>query len=123
MSLKLLVDEDTLAGTLVSWLRGAGHDVVTAYEVGLVHTHDETILAVASQSDRVIVTGNCGDFTALHKSGVKHSGILLLFQYNNVRKEMSYAEILQAIANIEKSEMRIGGELISLNQWNFEPPQ
>ncbi len=54
--MRLLIDEDTQAKLLVSMIRAAGHDIVTASEIGLDSMPDEEILAAARSINRVILT-------------------------------------------------------------------
>ena len=121
MSLRLLLDEDTQAKQLVLLLRSAGHDVQTVSEANLTDQGDSSVLAYARQSGRFLLTRNCGDFQALHRSDPPHPGIFGVFQYNNPEKDMSYADIVQAIANLTASGWTFAGEFVVLNQWHFPP--
>ena len=122
MPLRLLVDEDTQAKQLVALLRTAGHDVVTVGEASLTDKSDAQVLAFARQEQRLVLTRNCGDFQALHVQNPVHPGILGIFQFNNPAKDMSYAAIAQAIANLETSGWSKAGQFVVLNQWNYPQP-
>jgi predicted nuclease of predicted toxin-antitoxin system len=52
---KFLIDQDVYALT-TAFLRAAGHDVVTAYELGLAQADDAELLRIAREQDRVFVT-------------------------------------------------------------------
>lgn len=121
MSLRMLLDEDTQARQLILLLRNAGHDVQTVSEANLTDQSDPSVLAHARHESRLVLTRNCGDFQALHRSGPPHPGILGVFQYNNPEKDMSYADIVQAIANLTTSGWIFAGEFVVLNQWHFPP--
>jgi hypothetical protein len=47
LSLRLLIDEDTLAKLLVETLRQAGHDMTTVHEAALTGEPDERVLQEA----------------------------------------------------------------------------
>lgn len=119
MSLSLLPDEDTQAKQLIQLLREAKHDVRTVSEAGLTDQSDSAVLAYARQERRIILTRNCSDFQALHTANPSHPGILCVYQYNNRLKDMSYADIVHAIANLEASGWNIQNEFVVLNQWHF----
>ena len=121
MSLRLLLDEDTQAKRLILLLREAGHNVQTVGEAGLTDQSDSAVLAHARREGRLVLTRNCVDFQALHRTGPAHPGILGIFQYNNPERDMSYTDIVQAIANLENSGWTFAGEFVVLNQWHFPP--
>ena len=62
MSLRLLVDEDTLAKALVGRLRKAGHDVLTVHEAGLTAEPDDRVLEHARRENRFLLTRNWRSF-------------------------------------------------------------
>ena len=53
--MKFLADQDVYAAT-AEFLRGLGHDVVAASDLGLSQAEDSELLDVAHDDDRVIVT-------------------------------------------------------------------
>ena len=71
-------------------LRNAGHDVVTARELGLEEADDDVHLLAALRDDRVFVTHNGHDFILLHYAWRRwtrfwqvaqpHAGILVVPQ-------------------------------------------
>jgi predicted nuclease of predicted toxin-antitoxin system len=122
MSLRLLLDEDTQAKRLIRLLREAGHEVETATEAGLVHKADSQVLAHAKQQGRLVITRNCDDFAALHRASSEPPGVLAVYQHDTA-SDMSDADIVQAIANLERvsaeTEWQFLGEFVVLNQWNY----
>lgn len=119
MSLKLFVDEDIQDKLLVKLLRNAGHDVITVNEAGLGGSPDSIVLDYARTNDRLVLTYNCNDFEELHKVQPLHPGILAVYRDNNSSKNMSFKEIVKAIANLEAAMMPLANQFISLNQWNY----
>ncbi|MEO0536653.1 MAG: DUF5615 family PIN-like protein [Cyanobacteria bacterium P01_A01_bin.123] len=63
----------------VDELRQLGHDVLTSYEADNANQRipDVQVLAAATADNRCVVTFNRDDFVALHRSGVKHGGIVV----------------------------------------------
>ena len=122
MSLRLPLDEDTQAKRLIRLLREAGHDVQTATEAGLIHKPDAQVLAQAARETRLVMTRNCDDFLALHRAAPDPPGVLALYQHNTV-SDMSDADIVQALANLEAVSAATGwalaGQFIVLNQWHY----
>ncbi len=119
MSLRLLVDEDTQARPLVNLLRQAGHDVLTIQEASRNGATDAQVLALARSENRCLLTHNCDDFRALHQNDSQHPGILAVYREHDVSKNMSRAEIVQAIANVEASGWEFSGQFVVLNAWNY----
>jgi predicted nuclease of predicted toxin-antitoxin system len=53
--MKFLADQDVYAAT-TTLLRGLGHDVVTASELGMAQAEDAELLRVAQEQGRIFVT-------------------------------------------------------------------
>ncbi|MBX9879395.1 MAG: hypothetical protein K2Y22_13120 [Candidatus Obscuribacterales bacterium] len=72
---------------------------------------------------RILLTSNCNDFSSLSKqivkSGKQHSGILLVYEYNNPIKDMSYEDIFTAINNLEKTKLNLRNQVIPLNSYKY----
>ncbi|HEY9786414.1 MAG TPA: DUF5615 family PIN-like protein [Candidatus Obscuribacterales bacterium] len=117
MRLKLLLDEDSQERILVAKLKKAGHDVVTAKEADLLARLDSEVLAYAVDNGRIVLTRNCEDFcneaASFKEKGQAHHGILLRYEKNDPKKDMSYDDIIKAIAKIEKAVAR--GDLVLAN--------
>lgn len=85
---RLYIDQDALR--IAPLLRADGHDVVTAYELGLHGAQDEEQLIVAVQRNRTLITPNRDDFQMLHRAWLlwfaawpgapAHPGILVIPQ-------------------------------------------
>ena len=97
MSLKLFIDEDTLAKPLVKNLRKAGHDVVTVNEVGLTSQADSVVLNYAKKNNRILLTYNCRDFEDLHRDNPNHQGILVIYRGADSSKNMSRQDIVRVV--------------------------
>ena len=119
MSLRLLIDEDTQDARLVSMLRMAGHDVLTVNEAGLSGQADSAVLTFAAQDRRVVLTMNCRDFLELHDAGGSHSGIVGIYKGRDLRKNMTFAAIAAALANLTASGWEFAGRFVVLNVWNY----
>lgn len=122
MSLRLLLDEDTQAKRLTRLLREVGHDVRTATEAGLIHKPDAQVTAQAARESRLVMTRNCDDFLALHRATPDPPGILAIYQHNTA-SDMSDADIVQALDNLETVSAETGwaleGQFIIVNQWRY----
>lgn len=119
MSLKLLIDEDSQAQSLVNLLRNASHDVLTVNEAGLMSQPDSIVLNYAIENNRVLLTRNCRDFKALHEVNSSHPGILAIYQEANPLKKISYKDLVKAIANLESANFSLANQFIALNHWNY----
>lgn len=119
MSLRLLIDEDTQDARLVLMLRTEGHDVLTVNEAGLRGQVDSVVLAHAAQDQRVVLTMNCRDFLEQHQASNAHSGIIGIYQGRDPRKNMTFAEITAALANLTASGWNLAEQFVVLNAWNY----
>jgi len=117
--LRLLVDEDSQARTLVRLLVEAGHDVLTAEAAGLNSLQDAEVFARAIHERRALLTRNCSDFLELHREHPEHFGILAIYQDADPAKNMSHAEIVRSIGNVLESGMAVEGQFVALNAWRW----
>jgi predicted nuclease of predicted toxin-antitoxin system len=115
--LKLLLDEDIKARTLIRLLREAGHDVLTTSDFLIDGFPDMAVLECGIREERVVVTYNCGDFRALHALCPNHFGVVAIYQEPG--KSMSYSEIVTALGNMEKAMANASLGFQILNQWLF----
>jgi hypothetical protein len=108
---------------LVSRLRQAGHDVQTVTEAGLLRTPDVVIFQHAIVENRVVITSNCLDFIRLADGRIQanesHPGVLLVFLYNDRGKDLSVADIVRAIANLEATGLVLNDRWVSLANYNY----
>lgn len=123
MALRILVDECLRDELLTKKLRKAGHDVETAASLNLRGMPDQLIVDAAKRENRLILTLNCSDFLDISKrensAGKIHPGFLLVFQYNNPQKDLSYDEIVAAISNLEASQVKLDCACHSLNRYRY----
>ena len=119
MSLRLYLDDCAFSHRLRRLLQEAGHEVETPFDVTppLVGADDATHLAHAKAAERTLLTFNPRDFKALHDQKFGHSGILALYQDNDPTRDMSYRDIVGAIANLEQSVPQIVGGFWTLNAY------
>ena len=80
---------------------------------------DATHLAHAQTAERTLLTFNPCDFKALHDQKFSHSGILAVYQDNDPDRDMSYRDIVDAIANLEQSVPQIVGGFWTLNAYRW----
>jgi predicted nuclease of predicted toxin-antitoxin system len=68
--MRFLTDQDVYAAS-IQFLRGLGHDVVTAADVGMARADDATVLQTAQEDGRVFVTRDrdFGGLAFTHHSG------------------------------------------------------
>lgn len=75
--MRLLIDQDVYQIT-IDWLRGRGHDVVTAKELGMQRAADEELLKRAKEMDRLFLTRD-KDFGAwVFLRSQETAGVILL---------------------------------------------
>jgi hypothetical protein len=111
---------------LADLLQKVGHRVVrpTDAGVGLEGADDEVHFAFAVQHGLAVITKNPADFASLHEAAApNHPGILGVYQDNDASRDLSDAEIVLTIANIETASQQggdpIAGHFFILNEWRY----
>lgn len=115
--MRLLLDEDTGAHSLLSALRGAGHDVERVVDVAALGAgaRDETVLAYATETARVLMTHNGADFAEIAtRTTVTHCGILVI-RYGEGGTSLDATTLARAIANIASTYETTSGMLLYVN--------
>lgn len=114
--MELYLDEDTSHHSIVAALRSRGFDVVSSLELGMNGREDEDHLVLAAAPDRVIVTGNVGDFAELHTQwaavGRSHCGIIIATQHR-----YSTGEFVRRILRIVSSRVEVRDGLFLLSNF------
>ncbi len=119
MSLRLYLDDCAYDKHLAEMLRLAGHHVIVPADAGISKADDDIHLDYGRSNRLIIVTKNPKDFMTLHFANPDHSGIFVIYQDNDPGKDMTIAEIVKAIANLENGGINIPKELHTLNSWRY----
>ena len=121
MSFTIYLDDCSDHNRLIHSLTQAGHTVISPRTADTTGWNDPDHLEYAATHGYLLLTHNPSDFLRLHRDwqeqGRTHSGIFVIYRDNNVRKDMSYADTVRAIANLLASGLPIVNEIYILNQW------
>lgn len=123
--MKIYLDDDADGSLLIIALQSAGFEVLSPRnkEINMRNRDDLAHLERATKERATILTFNCKDFRALHKdwenSGKVHAGILVVYKYNNPKKDLAPADIAKAIKNILVLHAPIEKQLHVLNDYNY----
>lgn len=115
---KIYLDDDVDRNSLIKVINSLGFVVISPRQVGMSKKKDHQHLAYASLQKAVILTRNFRDFKELHKKH-KHSGIFLIYRYNNPNKDMNNIQIAKAIKNLLDTGVVVENNLFVLNQYNY----
>jgi predicted nuclease of predicted toxin-antitoxin system len=123
VALNLYLDDCSNSNLLADFLAQARHTVTRPDEVGVGGEDDGVHFAFAAGNGLTIITKNPADFLELHEANQQHSGILAVHQDNDPTRDMSDAEIVKAIRNLEEAAA-LGGDPIPgmyhvLNNWRY----
>jgi len=69
--------------------------------------------------EHTLLTLNAAEENQLHFQFPDHPGILAVYQDNNPAKDMSYTDIVQAIANLEQLGIALAGGFWPLNRYRW----
>jgi Domain of unknown function (DUF5615) len=121
LSLKIYLDDCAFSHRLRHLLLHAGHSVQTPAEVNppLTAQADALHFAHARATGQIILTYNPADFEQLHHNFPDHPGILAIYQDNNPARDMTYADVVRAIANLEQMGVIFAGGFWSLNAYQW----
>jgi hypothetical protein len=127
VALSLYLDDCAYSKDLARMLRDAGHTVTVPAEAGLTGEDGELHFLYARQNGCITVTKNPSHFIDLHNKVRIHPGIFLIYQDNDVTKDMSYGEIVLAIQALERAYGSTGTTLANdhhnLNDWRVRDTQ
>ena len=119
--MRVYLDDDLDANTLVHLLQRAGHDVTSPRVVGTRGRTDADHLVYAAAHRLVLLTANAEDFLALHLEwrgqNRPHPGILVVYRENNPARDMSFQQITDALTHIEESAIPLENACHNLNRW------
>lgn len=122
MAVRLLVDECSEAKLLVQKLRDAQHDVLTVSEANLRNVRDADVFAAAIADNRILLTHNPADFVELHVArmaqNLTHPGLFLVHRKNKPG-DITYDQIVTAIANLEATGLTLANNYHSLVSYNY----
>jgi hypothetical protein len=125
VALNLYLDDCSNSDLLAVLLHQAGHTVKRPNDpdVNLLGEDDDVHLAFAANKGLAIITKNPADFLDLHNANRQHGGILAVHQDNHPTRDMSDAEIVKAIKNLEEAS-NLGGDPVPgmyhiLNNWRY----
>jgi hypothetical protein len=85
----------------------------------LAGAEDSVHLDYARASGLILLTKNPADFENLHSQNPIHPGIRLIYQDNDLKRDMSPADIVRAIKNLEDANVTFANACHSLNAWQY----
>ena len=118
LSLRLYLDDCVDNARLFTLLQENGHHVPRPRDVSLTGASDITHFTYAHEHDLILITANPRDFESLHEQYPDHPGIFAIYQDNDPR-DMTLAEIVQAIQNVMAAGVPIAGQFVTLNSWRY----
>lgn len=116
--MRLLLDECSGSYLLRDLLTAAGHDVERSTDVLGAAASDEHVMEHAARSERAVITMNCGDFLRLVEGRHDHPGLLL--HYRGARGGLTKAQLVDAVANVERTLGSVRGMVVPLNQFAWK---
>lgn len=118
LSLRLYLDDCADSTRLFTLLQENGHHVTRPRDVSLTGASDAMHFIYAREHDLILITTNPRDFEPPHQQYHDHPGIFAIYQDNDLR-DMTLAEIVQAIHNVMAAGVPIAGQFIVLNSWRY----
>jgi Domain of unknown function (DUF5615) len=99
---------------MVICLQQLGYNVLTSYAAGQANQGipDEAVLAFAQQQNHTVITFNRDDFLKLHRSGVRHSGIIIC------KDDRDYLGQVQTLHTYLQSQSDLTNRLIRVKKQN-----
>lgn len=121
MSLNIYLDDCAFSHRLRQLLIAAGHVVQIPAEVDppLTAQADARHFAHVRATGQIILTYNPADFEQLHTQYADHPGILAVYQDNDPARDMSYSDVVRAIANLQQIGVPLAGGFWVLNAYQW----
>jgi predicted nuclease of predicted toxin-antitoxin system len=119
LSQKIYLDDCADAKELVRLLEAAGYQVTTPKQAGMTGRKDEAHFRYAADNGLILLTKNPDDFLELHQTNPQHAGIFLVYQDNDPDRDMTHAEIVRSIANLEQAGIAFAAACHVLNAWRY----
>jgi hypothetical protein len=113
------LDDCAFAYDTVNALTIAGFRVVTPAEAGLSGAPDRDHLAYTARTGLALITKNPEDFLRLHDQSSAHAGVLLIYQDNDVTRDMRPADVARTVRNLLDAGLPIAGHVHVLNHWRY----
>ncbi len=115
--MKIYLDDCLAAKTLAELLKKADMTVIIPEEVGLRGHSDKEHFEYCRKKDLVLLTANPSDFLELHIQNPKHAGLLLVYQDNNPKKDLTFQNMVRIIQKIIKQKIPLKNQFIVLNHY------
>jgi predicted nuclease of predicted toxin-antitoxin system len=119
--MNLYLDDDMKNPLLAQYLRQAGHDVQMPADAGLDSAEDPEHLTYTIKVDRVLLTGNHGDFEMLHnligQARGHHPGILVVRRDNDPSRDLTLKGIVRALTKLVAAGIPVADQCVVLNHW------
>ena len=119
--MRCYVDDDLDSDLLLRIAGNQGHVVISPRAVGLRGARDAAHLAYAARQQVPILSGNTGDFEALHDLTAAlrghHFGILLVYGERDVRRQMKAKQIVHELTQVEAKQSTLINALLVLNHY------
>jgi Domain of unknown function (DUF5615) len=112
---RLLLDENASARSLIERLRNVGHDAVTSVELVGLGARDEYVVEAAVAQRRVLVTRDCDDFRSLYGELSDHPGLLLIYGFE--QKATATDSLVNALNNVANIYPTLDNLVLTLNDF------
>ena len=123
LKIKFYLDDDTDSDILIQVLKAEGFSVISPRYFNMCGKDDEEHLIFSTSQKAVLLTKNCEHFKKINKiwktKALKHSGIIVLYQYNNPKRDMTPIKIVRSIKNVMNAGILFENNYIILNLWNY----
>ena len=80
---------------------------------------DDEHLKCAILNDAVLLTIDENFPKDSNCKNIQHKGILINYQFNNPKKDMTPLKIIRALKNIEKLKLDLKNKIYKLNDFNY----
>jgi Domain of unknown function (DUF5615) len=88
-------------------------------DLGLLGAEDPDLFHAARARGLAILTKNPPDFRQLHDEWPDHAGLFLIYQDNDITRDMNEEETVRAIGHVLASGLPIAGQIHVLNHWRY----
>ncbi len=115
------LDDDVDQDLLIRLAAARPHRLVSPRTLSRSGDHDAVHFLYAVAQRIPLMTRNARDFAALHElvlgAGGHHSGLLVVYEEADRKKNMRAGDIINALSNLESANVPLADQLVALNHY------
>lgn len=115
--IKIYLDDSIDNNILIAILEDNGFTVISPRDYKMAGKRDDEHLRFAVMKDAVVLTYDRNFPTPTPR--IPHCGILIVYKYNELKKNLTPQKILRALRNIQRQDLNLDNKTLPMNIFNY----